>query len=256
MLLAIDIGNTNTKLGIFKNDELLFITRLNTSSQKTADQIAIEMRDFFRVYNILPENIVGAIISSVVPNRSSIIKNAVKSLCKITPLMLGPGLKSGINIKIDNPASLGADLVACAVAANRQYETPCIIYDLGTATTVTVIDKDKNLIGGAIMPGINISLDALINNAAKLSSFELCENPPLIGKNTTDCISSGLILGTSAMIDEFSSKIEDELGEKVTIVATGGLASLIKNHLKKEVIYNENLLLEGLRIIFEKNVKS
>jgi len=256
MLLTIDIGNTNTKLGIFEGDNLLFVTRLNTSTQKTADQISIEMRDFFNIHNISLNEIAGAIISSVVPNRSAVIKNAVKTLCKINPLMLGPGLKSGINIKIDHPATLGADLVACAVAAIEKYPAPCIIYDLGTATTVTVIDKSKNLIGGAIMPGINISLDALINNAAKLSSFELCENPPLIGKNTSDCISSGLILGTSAMINEFSSNIESELEEKSTIVITGGLAPLIVNHLKKDVIYNDNLLLEGLKIIFEKNAKN
>lgn len=256
MLLTIDIGNTNTKLGIFDGDELLFVTRLNTSTQKTADQISIEMRECFNLQGIKPADITGAIISSVVPNRSRVIKNAVKMLCKISPMMLGPGLKSGINIKIDNPASLGADLVACAVAAVVKYPAPCIIYDLGTATTVTVIDKDKNLIGGAIMPGINISLDALINNAAKLSAFELCENPPLIGKNTTDCISSGLILGTSAMINEFSSNIEAELSQKATIIATGGLATLVKNSLRDDIIYNENLLLEGLKIIFEKNCKS
>jgi type III pantothenate kinase len=253
MLLAIDVGNSNITLGAFSGEELKFVARMATDKLKTGDQYAIELRDLIDLYGVTTSDFSGAIISSVVPILGSALKDAVRKLTGFSPLILGPGIKSGLNIKIDNPAQLGADLVACAVAAVSLYSFPQIIFDLGTATTVTVIDKKGNFIGGTISAGIAVSLDALVSRTAQLPQISIEAPANIIGKNTVECMKSGLVFGAAAMLDGLAERIEVELGEPATLIATGGLAAEIVPNCKRKIIYSDNLILLGLKIIYEKN---
>lgn len=253
MLLTIDIGNTNITLGCFDGDILEFTARLATEHRKTADQYAVEIKNMLSLYNIESEEIEDCIISSVVPSVGKSISNAVSKLCHIVPLMLGPGVKTGLNIKIDNPAQLGADLVAGAVGALEEYTMPCVIIDMGTASTVSVLDKNGAFLGGVIAAGVRLTLKALTENTAQLTSIPIEAPASVIGSNTTECMQSGLVYGTAAMLDGLLEKIENELGEEPTIVATGGLSRDIIPHCKYNIIYNENLLLSGLKSVYEKN---
>ncbi|MBR5472925.1 MAG: type III pantothenate kinase, partial [Clostridia bacterium] len=177
----------------------------------------------------------------------------VSLLCDIVPLELGPGVKTGLNIKIDNPAQLGADLVAGAVGAISEYTLPCVVIDMGTASTISVIDRNGAYLGGVISAGVRLTLKALTENTAQLPSIDINAPKSVIGSNTVDCMKSGLIFGTAAMLDGLLDRITDELGEIPTIVATGGLSKDIICHCKNDIIYNANLLLDGLREIYEKN---
>ncbi len=253
MLLAIDIGNTNITLGAYDSNILEFTARLATEPKKTSDQYAVEIKMLLQLYGIETEEIEDAIIASVVPTVAKSVSNAVSKLCHIVPLMLGPGVKTGLNIKIDNPAQLGADLVAGAVGALDAYTMPCVVIDMGTATTLTVLDRSGALLGGAIAAGVRLTLKALTENTAQLTSIPIEAPASVIGTNTTACMQSGLVYGTAAMLDGLLEHIELELGEAPTLVATGGLSKEIIEHCKRNIIYNENLLLEGLRVIYEKN---
>ena len=253
MLLAIDIGNTNLTLGVYDESVLLFTARLSTDTRLTSDQYAVDIKDILALHNTDYRDIEDCIISSVVPTVATSVANAISLLCHIVPLELGPGLKTGLNIKIDNPAQLGADLVAGAVGAISEYTLPCIVIDMGTATTVSVINGEGQFIGGSIAAGVMLTLKALTENTSQLPSINLSAPPSVIGRNTVDCMRSGLILGTASMIDGLIERIAEELDEIPTVVATGGLSKEIITHCKSEIIYNENLLLEGLREIYEKN---
>ncbi len=253
MLLAIDIGNTNVTLGAYNSNYLTFTARLATDTRKTDDQYAIEIKHLLALYEIESDDIEDCIISSVVPSVGRSISHAVSKLCQIVPLMLGPGIKTGLNIKIDNPAQLGADLVAGAVGAIDAYTMPCVVIDMGTASTISVLDKNGTFLGGVIAAGVRLTLKALAENTAQLTSIPIEAPKSIIGTNTTECMQAGLVLGTAAMIDGVLEKIEAELGEKPTVVATGGLSREIITHCKNNIIYNENLLLDGLRAIYEKN---
>lgn len=253
MLLAIDIGNTNITLGLFDDAILCMTGRIATDSKKTADQYAIEIKDILTLHGQDIKNVEDAIISSVAPVVASSVSSAVAMLCDTVPLMLGPGVKTGLNIKIDNPAQLGADLAAGAVGAMAEYTMPCIVIDMGTATTISVLDRNGSFLGGAIAAGINLTLDALAKGTAVLPSISAASPKSVIGHNTIDCMQSGIIYGTAAMLDGMIDRIEEELGESATVVATGGLAREIINYCKNDIIYNENLLLDGLRLIYEKN---
>ncbi len=253
MLLAIDIGNTNITLGAYDDNILSFTARLKTDSSFTSDQYAIQIKDIMELYNLDFRNIEDCIISSVVPQVGSAVSNAVSKLCNITPLIIGPGVKTGLNIKIDNPAQLGADLVAGAVGAISEYTLPCIIIDMGTASTISVIDKNGMFLGGSIAAGVKLTLKALFENTSQLPSVNIEAPRSVIGTNTVDCMKSGLVFGTAAMLDGLIDRIENELGESATIVATGGLSKEIITHCRRDIIYNENLLLDGLREIYEKN---
>ncbi len=255
MLLTIDIGNTNVTLGAFDGNILSFTARLATDVGKTADQYAVEIKDVLGLYGQNYESIEDCIISSVVPAVGNSIAGAVSKLCQIVPLMLGPGVKTGLNIKIDNPAQLGADLVAGAVGALEEYTMPCVIIDMGTATTLSVLDKNGSFLGGAIAAGVRLTLKALAENTAQLTSIPITAPPSAIGSNTVECMQSGLVYGTAAMLDGMLDKINDELGEISTVVATGGMSKEIITYCRHSIIYNENLLLEGLRVIYEKNLK-
>lgn len=253
MLLTIDIGNTNITLGAYDGNILSFTARLSTDSQKTADQYAVEMKNILSLYSQDITDIEDCIISSVVPAVGSAVAGAVSKLCHIVPLMLGPGVKTGLNIKIDNPAQLGADLVAGAVGALDEYTLPCIVIDMGTATTISVLDKNGAFLGGIISAGVRLSLKALTENTSMLPSIPIDATKSVIGTNTVECMQAGLVYGTASMIDGIIDKMEEELGETATIVATGGLSKEIITHCNHNIIYNENLLLEGLRVIYEKN---
>ena len=253
MLLAIDIGNTNITLGVYDNDVLCFTARLATVDGFTADQYAVEIKNVLELHGLNHKGIEDCVISSVVPSVGGAVCNAVSMLCDIVPLELGPGVKTGLNIKIDNPAQLGADLVAGAVGAISEYTLPCVVIDMGTASTISVIDRNGAYLGGVISAGVRLTLKALTENTAQLPAIDISAPKSVIGTNTVDCMKSGLIYGTAAMIDGLLDRIVEELGEIPTIVATGGLSKDIIIHCKNEIIYNANLLLDGLREIYEKN---
>ena len=253
MLLTVDIGNTNVTLGAYDSNILAFTARLATDPRLTDDQYAVDIKNLFNLYGIETADIEDCIIASVVPAVGKSVSNAVSKLCHIVPLMLGPGVKTGLNIKIDNPAQLGADLAAGAVGALENYTMPCVVIDMGTASTVTVLDKNGTLLGGAIAAGVCLTLKALTENTAQLPAIPIEAPRSVIGRNTVECMQSGLVFGTAAMIDGMLGMIAEELGETPTVVATGGLSKEIIAHCKNDIIYNENLLLEGLRAIYEKN---
>ena len=255
MILTFDIGNTNITIGAFDDNKLIFESRLETNHRRMEDQYAIEINDILKLYGTSVKDVHGSIICSVVPPITSIIFKAVYKLTLTEPIIVGPGIKTGLNIKIDNPAQLGADMVAGAVAVINSYPCPAIIFDLGTATTVTIIDNDKNLIGGLIMPGIFTSLNALIKSTAQLPQISFDEPVMLAGKNTSDSMRSGIILGNASMMDGISSRIEEEVG-KCTIIVTGGFSKDIIKHCKKEMIFSDQLVLDGLKLIYDKNYKA
>lgn len=253
MLLTIDIGNTNITLGVYNSDILCATARLATAKNNTSDQYAIEINSILNLRSINASDIEDCIISSVVPSVARCVSNAISMLCDIVPLELGPGIKTGLNIKIDNPAQLGADLVAGAVGAISEYTLPCVVIDMGTASTISVIDKNGMYIGGVIAAGVRLTLKALAENTAQLPNIDISAPKSVIGTNTVDCMKSGLVLGTAAMIDGLLDRIIDEIGEVPTIVATGGLSKDVVSNCKHNVIYNENLLLDGLKEIYDKN---
>ena len=253
MILAIDIGNTNIVIGCIDKQKTYFIERLSTVRTKTELEYAIDIKTVLDIYNIDKEEIEGGIISSVVPQITNIAKLAAEKIIKKNVMVLGPGIKTGLNILMDQPASLGADLVADAVAGIAEYPTPLIVIDMGTATTVSVVDEKKNYIGGMILPGVGVSLDALTQRASQLSGIGIEEPKRVIGKNTLECMKSGVLYSSAGALDGIIDRIEEELGEKTTVVATGGLAKKIVPYCKRDIILDEDLLLKGLLVIYEKN---
>lgn len=252
MLLAVDIGNSHITLGVWNEEKLAFTARMVTDSNRTEDLYAVDIRGIIALNNAKSSDINESILCSVVPGLTEAMADAIEKATGVKSIILGPGIKTGINIKIDNPAQLGSDLVAGAVAAIEYYPLPCIIFDLGTATTISVIDENANFLGGSICAGIGITLDALASRTALLPNVNI-EKPKFpIGTNTVASMQSGLIYGTAAMLDGMAERIEEQLGEKATLVATGGLASIVVPACKRKFIYNDNLLLDGLRIIYKK----
>ncbi len=253
MLLTIDVGNTNIKLGIYDGDELHRIIKISTDSHKTADEIAVDLYTLLQVYSVDAYSIDGCIICSVVPRITNRLKAAVKSVTGVDALIVGPGIKTGVNICIDDPATLGADLVVACAAAQSMFSIPCIVISMGTATAMFVIDENKRMLGGTIAPGVSISLDALTSHGALLPSISLNAPKHIIGKNTDDSIRAGVVTGTACMIDGMIDKIEEEIGQKCSVVATGGIAPMIVNSCSHDIVLKDDLILEGLRIIYEKN---
>lgn len=253
MLLALDVGNTNICIGCIDGEKILFVGRLSTDRSKTADEYAISFNSIIRLHGYNPSLIDGSIISSVVPPINQALREAVIRLTGTTPLLVGPGVKSGLNILLDNPGQAGSDLVVDAVAAIAQYPKPLIVIDMGTATTLSVINERGDYLGGLIIPGVKISQDTLTGRTSQLPRIALEAPPHVIGRNTIDCMKSGAIYGQAAMLDGLIERVEEELGQKTTVIATGGLAGCIVPHCKREIIYDNDLLLKGLRIIYEKN---
>lgn len=255
MILAIDIGNTNIVLGCIDGDECLFVERLSTVRTKTELEYAIDIKNVLDIYHIHRSDIEGGIVSSVVPQITNIVKLAVEKILKKEVLVVGAGIRTGLNIRMDNPAQLGSDLVVNAVAGIAEYPVPLLILDLGTANTVSVIDKNKNYIGGMIYPGIGVSLDSLTAHASQLGGIGIEAPEHIIGKNTVECMKSGIIYSSAAAIDGIIDRLQDELEGEATVVATGGLAKKIVPYCKRKVILDDDLLLKGLAVIYRKNRK-
>lgn len=251
MILAIDVGNTNIVLGVMENEKIVFSGRLSTNINETDEEYAMKIHSFLRLHNLF--DIEGAIISSVVPALVGTLKKAVKLITGINALVVGPGIKTGLSIEIDDPATLGADLVVGAVAAKEKYPHPTIIFDLGTATTGTVINAKGACIGGMIAAGVKSSINALSTGTAQLPQISITAPTKVIGTNTVDCMKSGAVIGAAVMLDGFVDRFEKELGQKATVVVTGGLGKSIVKNCTHEMIIDENLLLDGLRIIYRKN---
>ena len=256
MILAVDIGNSNIVIGGIEGKNILFEARLRTDATKTSDEYCIDLKMILEVYKVKVEEIEGSSIASVVPQVLNSIKTALKKLTGKDSLVVGPGLKTGLNIKIENPAQTGADLVVGCVAALREHKPPMIVVDMGTATTMIVLDETGALIGGSIHPGVKISMDALTDRTALLPGLQLDQPKRAIGRNTIDCMRSGLMLGNACMLDGMVERMEAELGSKATVVVTGGIAKFIVPMCKTPMIYDKDLLLKGLAALYRDNVKN
>lgn len=253
MILAIDAGNTNIVIGCIDKERCHFIERLSTVRVKTELEYAIDIKSILDIYHIHPDEIEGGIISSVVPQITTNIKLAAEKILKKEILVIGSGIKTGLDIRIDDPGQLGADLVVDSVAGIANYPLPLMIFDMGTANTVCVIDGHKRYLGGMIYPGLGVSLDSLTAHASQLGGISLEPPVRVIGRNTIDCMKSGVIYSAAAAMDGIIDRIEEEMGEKMTVVATGGLAKRIVPHCRREVILDDDLLLKGLLILYDKN---
>ena len=256
MILTIDVGNSNIVLGAVQGNDIVFEARLRTDATKTSDEYCVDLKIILDVHNLSSADIEGSIIASVVPQVSNSMQTAVRKLTGKAPLVVGPGLKTGLNIAIDNPAQTGADLVVGCVAALREHKAPMIIIDMGTATTMIVLDKNSAMIGGAIIPGVKISMDALTNRTALLPGLQLDQPKKAIGRNTIDCMRSGLMLGSACMIDGMIDRMEEELGYKTTVIATGGIAKFVLPMCRHEMIYDKDLLVKGLAALYRENGRS
>lgn len=253
MILVLDIGNTNITLGVYRENELLFVSRMATDRTRLEDQYAIELREILDIHGVSFQQIDGTAISSVVPSVNLYLRRAIRRLTGKDPICVGPKTETGIIIDLKNTEIVGADLIVGCVAAAELFDEPCIILDMGTATTFVVMDEDRRMLGGAIAPGVGISLDALTSRTAQLPSVSLEAPGRFIGGSTVECMKSGLINGTACMIDGMCDHMEQELGKKCSVVATGGLSYEIIQQCEREITYSDTLLLEGLRIIYEKN---
>lgn len=255
MILAIDIGNTHIVLGCIENSEIRSITRIVTNPLSTENEYAIKIRQILEFEGIDYKSFEGAIVSSVVPQVTASMESAVKCLTGLRPVIVGAGIKTGLNIRLDDPSEMGADLVAGAVGAIAEYGAPLIILDMGTATTFSVIGPDSSFLGGAIVPGVNLSISALASNTSLLQRVSVEAPKKCIASNTVDSMKSGAVLGNAALIDGMIGRMEEELGAKTTVVATGGLAHSIIPYCRRDIICDDNLLLKGLWILYQKNAR-
>lgn len=253
MILAIDMGNTNIVAGAIDEENIYFSERITTNHNQTAMEYAIKLKSMMEIYHLKPTDFEGAIMSSVVPPLNAPLSSAVNKVFGFRPKLVGAGMKTGLNILMDNPKSVGSDMIVDAVAAIREHTCPLIIIDMGTATTVSVVDHSGNYIGGIIHPGLRVSLDSLSSKTAQLPSISLDIPEKVIGKNTIDCMRSGAMYGSAGMLDGIIERIEQELGEPATIVATGGLSRFIVPLCKHSIIYDKSLLLKGLLSLYLKN---
>lgn len=252
MVLAIDIGNTNIVIGCCDGENVLFMERLTTNHTATELEYSISFKTILDIYGIDKNKISGSIISSVVPSVTDTVKGAVKKICGLNSMVIGPGIKTGLSIKTDNPAQLGSDLVVDAVAGIHEYGAPLVIFDMGTATTISVINESKEYLGTIIMPGMMISLNAMVSGTSQLPKISLDKPKKLIGTNTVECMKSGILYGTASSMDGMIDRIRDEIGE-ATVVATGGLAGSVVPLCRNKVILDDELLIKGLMIIYNKN---
>lgn len=253
MILTIDVGNTNIVLGAFEGDRLLCSSRCATDRSKTEDEYALLFRGMLSLYGIEAEHIEGGILSSVVPVLKMVIPRAVELMCGKKMLVVGPGIKTGLNIRLDTPSQMGSDLLVDAVAAKSLYKPPIVVFDMGTATTASVIDRRGDYIGGMIIPGLRVAVDSLSSRTAQLPYINFAPPRALIGKNTEECMQSGAVYGCAAMMDGLVDRFEAELGEPVTAVLTGGLAPVIAPLCTRKVHVQPELMLLGLKILYDKN---
>ncbi len=256
MILTVDIGNSNIVLGGVREDTIAFEARLRTEATKTSDQYCVDLKILLDMYGVRPEDIEGSIISSVVPQVLNSFQTAIKKLTGRTSLVVGPGIKTGLDIRLENPGQTGADLVVADVAALREHKPPLIVIDMGTATTMSVLDEKGAHIGGCIIPGVRVSLDALTDKTALLPGLQLDQPKRAIGRNTIDAMRSGIMIGTACMLDGMIERMEQELGSKTTVIATGGIAKFIVPLCKSPIIYDKDLLIKGLVALYRDNKKN
>lgn len=255
MLLAIDIGNTNLVIGCIQDDKILFKARITTDRTRTSDQYGVEIKNMIEAFGVKVSDISDCIISSVVPPVFNSVRTGVIKVIGKQPMVVGPGLKTGLNIHMDVPSQVGSDRIVIAVAALAEYRAPLILMDMGTATTIEVVEPENHYMGGIIFPGVKLSLDALTSRAAQLPGISLDKPKQVIGKNTIDCMRSGMLYGTAAMIDGLIDRMEEELGHPSTLIATGGMAQFVTPLCKHSIILEKDLLLKGLNIIYKKNMR-
>lgn len=253
MILTVDIGNTNIMLGGFEGDELTFVARVSTDPLKTEDEYASILLNTLALHGVDKAEIKGAILSSVVPPLNAVIKKAIAFLHGMEPLTVGPGIKTGINIHCDAPSSVGADLICACVAAHHIYGSPSLIIDMGTATKMMVVNRKGVFTGASIIPGVRMGLNALAEGTAQLPKVSLEVPNCIVAKNTADCMKSGVIFGNAAMVDGMIDRINEEIGEPLPVYATGGMASVIVKHCKHDITLDDDLVLKGLKILFDKN---
>lgn len=253
MLLAIDIGNTNLVIGCMEHDQIRFKARIATDRLRTSDQYGVEIKNMIEAYGVRLSQIDDCIISSVVPPVFHSVRTGVMKIIGKQPMVVGPGLKTGLDIHMDVPSQVGSDRIVIAVAALAEYKAPLILIDMGTATTIEVVEPDNRYIGGLIIPGVRVSLDALTSRTAQLPGISLDKPKQVLGKNTVDCMRSGMMYGTAAMLDGLVDRIREELGHEFTILATGGMAQFITPLCRHQMILEKDLLLKGLNILYKKN---
>lgn len=253
MILAVDAGNTHIVLGCAEGENIVSVARMETNRTKTEYEYAVTISQILRLDGKGPEDFEGAIISSVVPPLTDTLRTAVRLVTGHNALIVGAGIKTGLNIGLDDPATMGADLVAAAVAALKEYAPPMVIIDMGTASTMTVIDGRGRFMGGAILPGAGLAMDALTSGASLLPRISIEPPKKVIASSTVEAMKSGAVYGTAGALDGMIDHIEQELGTEVTVVATGGLAKTITPFCRHEVRLDENLLLHGLCLLWEKN---
>ena len=242
-------------IGCVHDDKILFKARIATDRTRTSDQYGVEIKSMLEAYGVKRSDIEDCIISSVVPPVFNSVRTGVIKIIGKQPMVVGPGLKTGLNIHVDVPSQVGSDRIVIAVAALAEYKAPLLLMDLGTATTIEAVEPDNVYMGGVIIPGVRVSLDALTSRAAQLPGISLDQPKQVIGKNTVDCMRSGMMYGTAAMIDGLVERMEEELGHRCTLIATGGLAQFITPLCRREIILEKDLLLKGLNIIYKKNKK-
>lgn len=253
MLLCIDIGNTNIKLGLFEGDKLRAHWRIATERTRLADEYAMLLLDLFRAQQITLDVVNGIALSSVVPALTPEFSDLARRYLKQTPIVVGPGVKTGMNIRTDHPAEVGSDLIVHAVAARALYGAPVIVIAFGTATTFSAVAASGDFVGVAIAPGVGTSAEALFRFAAKLPQIELARPPNAIGKNTVHSMQAGLVFGYAGLVEGLIKRMRAELGSNARVIATGGLAQLIANETPLIEIVEPNLTLLGLRLIYEMN---
>lgn len=255
MILAIDIGNSNVVVGLAVGAAVQHKARIATDVKKTSDQYWMDLKNILDLFSVSAEKVEGAIISSVVPPVLNSCRTAVKKLTGKDPLVIGPGIRTGLNIRTDNPAQVGSDLIAAAVAAVKEYPLPLLIVDMGTATTISVLDGAGTFLGGSISPGVKIAAEALSGGTAQLPGISLEAPAKAIGRNTVDSMQSGTMLAAAAMLDGMIVRMERELGVPATVVATGGIARYVIPMCERKILYDRDLLLKGLLILYENNRK-
>lgn len=252
MILTVDIGNTNITIGVFDADQLLFTSRLATDRKRTEDQYAVELLNVFKLHNTEISEFSGAIISSVVPEVTDALRKAVVTVTGKTPEILNNDIGSGLKVVNNISGQIGADIAAVSIAAINKYPLPCFVLDLGTATKIILLDENGVFMGCTISPGVAISLYALASRTSQLPTISLETPVTSIGTNTIDCMKSGLVFGTAAMLDGLTDRMERDFGTKVnSIIATGGLSREIVKNCTREIIYDENLILYGLKVIYD-----
>ena len=253
MILAIDVGNSNIVFGSIENGDICKIIHMHTDQEYTAEEYGIKLRQLLDFYGIDAKGFEGAIIASVVPPVTGALKKAVKELTGLDCMVVGPGMKTGMNVRIDDPGTLAGDLVVGSVAAMACYGTPVIVLDMGTATTIVAIDENSNYLGGAIVPGVNLGLQALSAGTSLLPDIAFAAPKKVIATNTVDAMRSGAVYATASMIDGMIERMEAELGRECKVVATGGLSQTVVPYCKREIVCDDDLLLKGLWVLYEKN---